>query len=453
MSKMRSKRNRGNGDGSLTQDKRSGLWTAWYFDADGKRVKRATGRTNRRDAEELLAKWTRETRDIRAGLLDPDAMRRRDERARALADHVREYFEAWNLKTRTRGVVSVRTSQFRTMLNRAREILKREPKLQDFKPELVARVMRLEIDAGKSHTTANNLRALAVTFAKWLTREGRAELADFGSRIETYDSELDRRRERRDLTTEELQRLFNVARARGRFLWYALAYYAGLRRGELGRVTWGEIDLESRTLCVKNTKARRVDRVSLHSALVLELAAQRPLLTPTAMSTARIFPQPVSRRTRLRDFERAEIPLCDSRGRVADLHALRSTLCTTLLRLGRSPTVVKDIMRHRSIATTLKHYSKLGLVDAEAALACVPAVGESTEVSATGTHDLRGSSNGSSRRTKRHDSASHAETARIASDSFASSQTSNTREVTRSRTTGRDNVISFPIPRALSSVD
>ena len=89
MPKTRSKRARGNGDGSLAQDPKTGVWIAWYFDADGRRRKRSTGRTNRREAEEILARWVKEVRDVRAGLVDPAAIRRRDELRRPLRDHVR----------------------------------------------------------------------------------------------------------------------------------------------------------------------------------------------------------------------------------------------------------------------------------------------------------------------------------------------------------------------------
>ena len=126
--KKKTRRN-GNGDGSLAQDPKSGRWIAFFHDADGVRRKRSTGTTNRRDAGELLARWVKEARDIRSGLVDPDALRRRDERARPLADHVRDYFASWATKPRTKKTVEVRTSQFRTLLRQFRAILPREPRL------------------------------------------------------------------------------------------------------------------------------------------------------------------------------------------------------------------------------------------------------------------------------------------------------------------------------------
>jgi integrase len=447
------KRSRGNGDGSLTQDPKSGVWIAWYHDADGKRRKRSTRRTFRRDAEELLAKWMRDEANVRDGLVDPDAIQRRDQRVRPLADHVREYFDSWRLKGRTTGSVGVRKSQLATLLRVFRAILKREPRLADFTPDLLARAMRAEVDAGRSLATANNLRALAVAFAAWLTREGRADLASFGARVDRFDSDLDRRRERRALTDGELVRLFDVARERGRFLWYALAYYAGLRRGELGRVTWGDVDLDRHVLRVRNTKAARLDELPLHDALVDELCASKPLLTPSALNSRRIFPHPVSRRTRLKDYARAGIADRDDRGRVADLHALRATVCTALLDRGVPATKVQRMMRHRELSTTLRHYHKLELSSIAEGLSVLPVVARADVLAATGTDCESGSSSGSSRREKRLETAKHGATASTHEATCATPETPTALEVTRSDATGRDNVISFPIPRALSSVD
>ena len=159
-----------------------------------------------------------------------------------------------------------------------------------------------------------------------------------------------------------------------------MAYYAGMRRGELSRVSWGDIDLQMGVLCIKIQKAGRVDEVAIHPALIGSLTTARAnrASAPTAEGTERVFTAPVSGEVRLRDFRDAGIPTTDVDGRCADLHALRTPLCTTLLRAGTPPTVVQKIMRHLSIATTLKHYAKLGLLEAAAALAAVPMVAPAT---------------------------------------------------------------------------
>ena len=121
-----------------------------------------------------------------------------------------------------------------------------------------------------------------------------------------------------------------------------MAYYAGMRRGELSRVSWGDIDLQMGVLCIKNQKAGRVDEVAIHPALIGSLTTARAnrASAPTTERTERVFTAPVSGEVRLRDFRDAGIPTTDVDGRCADLQALRTPLCTTLLRACTPPTVV-----------------------------------------------------------------------------------------------------------------
>jgi len=385
---------------------------------------------------------------VRAGLVDPAAIRRRDELRRPLRDHVRDYFDAFNTTPRTSNARDVKRHSLRSLFEGVSNVVGRKPLLCDLTPDVVRRAMKRAHDAGLSPRSCNTIRKEAVALANWLTREEKADLAGFGKRIDRFDESLDRRRERRTLTDGELVRLFEVADGHGRRLWYALAYYAGLRRGELCRVTWGDVDLSSGVLRIRNRKAGRLDEIPMHPDLAVQLEAARPLLAPAA-GTKPIFEKPVSKGARLADFAAAGIPTIDADGRFADLHALRATLCTTLLRRGTPPTVVQRIMRHSSIATTLKHYAKLGLVDAAAALASVPSVQLSTTLAATGTHDSSGSSSGSSRGAKPRDSARFADTSR---EARTKPQVARGREDTRRIGTPRDTSLHSRSPRRLSSI-
>lgn len=459
MPKTEKKRARGNGDGSLARDPKSGNWVAWYHDADGRRRKRSTGRTNRRDAEELLAKWTREIREIRDGLVDPDELRRRDERARSLADHVRDYFEHFSTKPRSRISLAVKVCQLRRLLGMIRDQLGREPRLSDFTPTSVLHAMRERVDDGLSARTANLLRQNAVALAAWITAEGRANLSDFGARLPRFDESRDRRRVRRALTQDELVRLFAVAEEHGRRAWYALAYYAGLRRDELGRVTWGDVDFEHGTLAIRNRKAGRLDTLPLHPTLVAELRAAMPLLAPAALSSSRIFPVKVHHKTRERDFVRAGIPAVDADGRVADLHALRTTLGTTLARAGVPVQVAAQAMRHADPRTTQRHYVALGLSDVAGAISRLPVVGELAVAVATGTDstrvslESRGSSSGSSRRTNGRETARILERSSTSRRSTEQTQPTTPREDARRFATPREDVLDSLYCRAISSAD
>lgn len=459
MAKSEHTRTRGNGAGSLVQSK-SGRWIAWYFDSFGRRVKRSTRTTNRRDAERMLGEWTRETELVRAGVLDGDQLRHRDELTRPLADHVRDYFESFKTKPRTKASLIVKTCVLRRLLLLTRTLLGREPMLRDFTPDILRRAMKARIDEGRSARTANLLRQDAVALASWLTAEGRANLSDFSKRAQRFNESLDRRKVRRALTPDELARLLAVAHSHGRRLWYSLAYFVGLRLGELTRMTWSDVDFENGTLKIRNVKAGRLDELPLRPELLDELRATRPLLAPSAANTSRVFPICVHARTRRLDFKCAGILAIDADGRVADLHALRTTLCTNLARLGVPIQLTQRAMRHSDPRTTQRHYTMLGLADVSIAFNALAAIELPTMISATGTTDSSvasleksGSSSGSSRRTKRHEMASLGENPSTKTPEIETTQPVTPREDTRRFDTRREVLLQFPIQRTISDVD
>lgn len=460
-------RSRGNGRGSLTKS-RKGVWVVWYYDADGRRRKVSSRSTVKRDAERLLESLLADVLRVKAGILDADALRRRDEKARPLEEHARDYLAAFSRKPRSRQAGQVKVCVLRRLLKELHGQLGRKPLLRDFAPDRVLMAMRARVDDGLSARTANLLRAQAVALAAWLTREGRSTLPDFGARIPRFDESLDRRTVRRVLTPDEILRLLEVADARGRRLWYSLACYAGLRRGEIGRVTWGDVDLEARTIAIRNHKAGRCDVLPMRPELVEDLRRARPLLAPAALSSSRIFRTPVHGRTQLRDFARAGIPKRDADGRVADLHAFRTTLSTNLQRSGVEIQLAQRVLRHEDLRTTLRHYSQLALRDVERALERLPAIVPTAVSARDGTTDSvvvvdasqgllevdrRGSSSGSSRRAKPRETAVLGATSSTGVGASTQSQVTTTREDTGRFATRHEDLLSSVFTRALSSAD
>ena len=74
------------------------------------------------------------------------------------------------------------------------------------------------------------------------------------------------------------------------------------------------------------------------------------------------------------DLAKAGIAYPDENGRQLDFHALRGTFATRLLRQGVPPSVARRLTRHASVKTLEKHYDKLGLADAVAAMKKLPGV-------------------------------------------------------------------------------
>jgi len=191
-----------------------------------------------------------------------------------------------------------------------------------------------------------------------------------------------------------------VAREYGRDAWYLAAVLAGLRKGDLQRLIWANVDFESATLTISDGKAKRTDIVPMHPQLA-EALRKRFDQYP-AMPKARVFPQTVTDQTRLKDFLRAglarketitdaqgrpimvgtgkgqrpktRIATEDDQGRVIDLHALRTTLGTQLARAGVTPQIAMRIMRHSDYKTTLAHYTVLGLTDTSRAIEALPEI-------------------------------------------------------------------------------
>lgn len=271
-------------------------------------------------------------------------------------------------------------------------------------------------DSGLSARSLNFARGIAVAFVQWLVKTGKAETNPLRI-VPKQDESRDRRRVRRPLTDDELSRLLNVAREHGREAWYLAAALAGLRKGDLQRLTWTDVDFRENTLTIREGKAKRVDALPMHPQLAEAL--RRRLDECPAIGPAKVFPSTVTDRTRHKDFLRAGLAreevvrdidgqpvlvgsgkrrrpklriVCeDEDGRVIDLHALRTTLGTHLARAGVAPQIAQRIMRHSDYRTTQAHYTVLGLSDTAGAVNALPSIGPSEWESqrATGTADVR----------------------------------------------------------------
>lgn len=135
----------------------------------------------------------------------------------------------------------------------------------------------------------------------------------------------------------------------------------GLRSSEIANLNLDDIDWRTGTLTVRRTKSRRTDRLPLPAttgcALANYLQFERPQTTHRALFIRLVAPRdrPLSpdliRKVIGQAFARAELPYTRS-------HLLRHTLASRLLAGGSSLKEVADVLRHRSLNTTLI-YAKL----------------------------------------------------------------------------------------------
>ena len=135
----------------------------------------------------------------------------------------------------------------------------------------------------------------------------------------------------------------------------------GLRTGEIAHLTLDDIDWDTGILTLRRTKSRRKDVLPLPAttgqAIVEYLQVERPQTTNRAVFVRRLAPhnQPIGpdcvRQVIRRAYARAGLPYTGA-------HLLRHTMASCLLERGSSLKEVADILRHRSLNTTLI-YAKL----------------------------------------------------------------------------------------------
>lgn len=216
--------------------------------------------------------------------------------------------------------------------------------------------------------TLNDYLAAASGLIAWLQRSGLSDTNPFKSvvKAETRGNE---RRLRRAFTRDELRRV--VAVAGENRLAILLAYYTGLRRGELRQLEWADIHEAFVIARASTTKNREAKRCYLPSWFVTELQANKPdqstgsvrVLVPGSIPSMWIFK---------RLLERAGIAYKDAQGRQADFHALRRSLNTHLAEQGIDPHTRKEIMRHSDLRLTLDVYTDGAMLPVAAAIEKLP---------------------------------------------------------------------------------
>ena len=402
------KKRRGKGQGTLFKRSAGGNWLASWYDHEGKRQERSTRTTDKAAAQRILNKHVADAALRREGVIDARKDRYAIEGRKPLADHMADYIA----HCRHAGHAPRHVDQKERHLDRLRDG-SGATRLSDLTADALERHLRALRDDDLSARSVNFARQIAVAFLSWCVKTGRSD-ANPLTVVPKLDERKDRRRVRRPLTDDELARLLAVAEPAGRKAWYLAAALAGLRKSDMQRLTWADLDFEAATITIRHGKAKRVDVIPLHPQLADELKRRRD--ASMATPKAKVFPQTVTDLTRLKDFRRAEIAreevvtgddgkpvmigsgkrrrpktrivATDADGRVIDLHAMRTTLGTNLARAGVAPQIAQRIMRHGDYRTTLKHYTVLGLTDTAKAVAELPAIEPKQPAAATGTCDV-----------------------------------------------------------------
>jgi integrase/recombinase XerC len=168
------------------------------------------------------------------------------------------------------------------------------------------------------------------------------------------------------LTSEEVERLVRSLGQPGRSMRRAdamvrCALDLGLRSGEIAKLSLDDIDWRVGTITLRRTKSRREDVLPLPSAAGQAIAAylkqERPKTANRSVFARHVAPRDeligpdVVRKVIRQAYARAGLPYTRA-------HLLRHTMASRLLAGGSSLKEVADVLRHRSLNTTLI-YAKL----------------------------------------------------------------------------------------------
>jgi len=238
-------------------------------------------------------------------------------------------------------------------------------------------------ESGLSVQTCNHYLSALRQFVRWLVRNRRT-VENPIAHLEPGNVELDRRRVRRALSADEIERLlvaaanspqtvYGLTGADDRFVVYYLALGSGLRASEVASLTPESFHLDSPTpnvaVAAGTSKRRRRDEQPLQpdvAAILRDYLADKP--TGRAVWPGR-WSERAAEMFRV-DLEAAGIPYVDDSGQVADFHSQRHTYITVAAKT-LPPRMAQALARH-STPTLTERYTRLELHDTGAAAAQLP---------------------------------------------------------------------------------
>ncbi len=208
----------------------------------------------------------------------------------------------------------------------------------------------------KSPKTLNEYLVAMRAFLKWAQRLGYITRNSL-EKVELLRVQGRQKRARRAYTPEEIQRLLTVAERRMPI--YLLAVLTGIRRGEIKKLRWADIDLDSATpkitVPANISKNHYEDALPLHPDLATELKKIKPeSCIQERLIFKGMFPGYKQFYT---DLKAAGIDWEDHGDGRLDFHSFRVTYCTQLAPGTPSERVRMALMRHRDPNQTAKTYT------------------------------------------------------------------------------------------------
>ena len=442
-------------DGSERIVTESPTFLAKYRDGSGYVCEVSTGCRDEAAARSVLGELEKRAEKVRSGILSATEETMAGHQHSLLTDHLSGYVASLKAAGRAKDHVKKTERLVKRLID---ELSFR--RLTDIRPESVERWLAQQTTVGMAARTRNSYLVALRSFLNWCVKRDRLPINPL-TKLDRADEKADRRRERRAFTAAELAKLLIVARLRplaeygrettktpnqdtttrqkrSRATWtlkpltfdelpaavelarerlkdnpaflarqerlgieralaYTIAVTTGLRLGELGSLTVGQVELDEPCPHVRlkaaDEKNRQGNTIPLRRDVADELRqwvsglggnsrSQTDVLSfngrgeSTKLSpTTKLFSLSAELSKVLnRDRGIAGIDKRDDRGRVVDFHALRHTFGTNLSKAGVSPRVAQAAMRHSTIDLTMNVYTDPRLLDVQGAVESLPSM-------------------------------------------------------------------------------
>ena len=224
----------------------------------------------------------------------------------------------------------------------------------------------------RSSRTQNRVLGHFKAFFTWLNKTGRWDKnpAMSISRVK----EVRERPRRRALNDDEIERLTRSdAIPEHRRLVYLLAINTGMRRREINKATWNEVDLERCEIFVRENASKNGKEATIPVNQEVMKAWTEWLRSPwvkiggAEFKTDKPLPPVPYMETLRRDMKAVGIEEVTNAGRV-DFHALRVTFCSLLARRGVSLQMAQKLMRHSTVSLTADLYTVFATEDTREAV-------------------------------------------------------------------------------------
>ena len=358
----------------------SDTWTAQFVDENGKPQRISTKTTVRSLAEKILAKYQTEVDRIRTGVATREELSKAQFRLVTL-DKALEQFRTKMIADGSSNRHIVETQKKIIQICNEAGI----DSLLDIRRESVERWIANEVQKkALAHCTINHYVKAMKSFVQYLVDTELLSSHPLKT-VRRLNEAIDRRKKRRALTANEVERLLQAAtKDKAIKVWkpgevlliYRLLIGTGLRSTELSLLTPNQIDFERNRLRVEATKTKNKKEDVLPMRPDLVQSVKEWVAEHGIQSHERIFRYNTYtiRRMLYRDLEVAGIKRQETDGRSIDVHSLRKTFGSLLARAGVPLTTTQRLMRHSTPILTAKLYIDVDPFDMMQALEQLPAL-------------------------------------------------------------------------------